>query len=117
MTSDADRDRLRQTFDRAADLYHRARPDYPEELIDHLVAATALRRRDRVLEIGCGSGKATLPLARRGFRITCLELGSQLAAAARNNLSEFPDVEVVEGRFEDWPLPAKPFDLVFAATA
>ena len=44
-------------------------------------------RGDRLLEIGCATGKATLPLARRRFRVTCVEPGAQLAAAARRNLS------------------------------
>ena len=112
-----DRIRLRQTFDQAADLYQRARPEYPPELFDHLIAVTGLAPGDRLLEMGCATGKATLPLARRGFRITCIELGANLAAAARRNLAGL-DVDVTEGRFEDWRPPAGVrFDLVFAATA
>ncbi len=115
--SDADRQLLRQTFDRAADLYHRARPDYPDELFDDLVAVAGLAVGDRLLEVGCATGKATLPLARRGFLITCIELGAHLAAAARRNMAGL-DVEIVERRFEDWRRgPADRFDLVFAATA
>jgi len=108
---------LRGSFDRAADLYQRARPDYPEELLDDLVAVTGLAAGDRLLEVGCATGKATLPLARRGFRITCIELGTHLAEAARRNLAGL-DVEVIEGGFEDWwPRRGDQFDLVFAATA
>lgn len=66
--------------------------------------------------MGCATGKATLPLAQRGFRITCIEPGAALAAAARVNLAGF-DVEVVEARFEDWIPVGEPFALVFAATA
>ncbi len=109
---------LRETFDRAAGLYQRARPDYPAELLDHLVAVTGLEPGDHLLEVGCATGKATLPLARRGFRITCVELGPNLVAAARRNLAAFPGVEVIEGRFEEWVPPVgNRFDLVFAATA
>ena len=46
-----------------------------------------------------------------------MELGAHLAAVARRNLARFPAVEVVTAAFEDWPLPAEPFDLVLAATA
>jgi len=113
-----EREGLRRSFDSASEVYHRARPKYPEELINHLVQVTGLHEGDHLLEIGCGSGKATLPLAQRGFRITCVELGSRLASAARQNLSEFPGVEVITGDFEEWPLPRiRRFDLVFAATA
>jgi SAM-dependent methyltransferase len=118
MTSDGERERLRSTFDRAGDLYQRARPDYPDELFDQLVAVTGSRAGDRLLEVGCATGKATLPLARRGFRITCIELGPQLVAAARRTLCDYAEVKVVEGRFEEWALPpGERFDVVFAATA
>ena len=110
-----ERERLRQTFDQAAEIYDRVRPDYPEALYDDLVALADLQPGDRLLEVGCATGKATRPLARRGFRITCVELGPELAAAARRNLARY-DVEVIEGRFEDW-LTDEPFRLVFAATA
>lgn len=111
------RESLRGTFDRASDIYHDARPDYPEELFDHLLQVTGVAARGRALEVGCGTGKATLPLARRGLRVTCIELGSGLAAAARRNLSAYADVEVIEESFEDWSIGhSEAFDLVFAAT-
>src|SRR5262245_49635885 len=81
--ADGDREWLRQTFNRAADSYHRARPDYPGGLFDDLITVTGLAPGDCLLEIGCATGKATVPLARLGFRITCVELGPDLAAVAR----------------------------------
>ncbi|MHB8450146.1 MAG: class I SAM-dependent methyltransferase [Mycobacteriales bacterium] len=113
-----DRLRLRATFDAAADLYQQARPEYPEQLYDALVEAAEIKASDRLLEVGCATGKATLPLARRGMRITCIEMGPALAAAARSNLTAFSNVEIIESAFETWnPLVDEQFDLVFAATA
>ncbi|MBV9602265.1 MAG: class I SAM-dependent methyltransferase [Chloroflexi bacterium] len=108
---------LRETFDSAAERYHRARPGYPTQLFDDLVALAGLRPRARILEIGCGTGQATRPLAERGFSIVAVELGQALAAVARRNLADFSSVEVVVSPFEAWPLPAEPFDLVLSATA
>jgi SAM-dependent methyltransferase len=114
----SDRERLRQTFDAAADRYQRARPDYPGELFDALEALAGLQPGAHLLEVGCATGKATVPLARRGYRITCIELGPELAAAARRNLSALPAVSVVTDAFETWQRPTDTaFDLVFAATA
>jgi SAM-dependent methyltransferase len=114
----ADRERLRATFDSAAHLYHQARPGYPEELYAELIRLTSLRRGARLLEAGCGTGKATIPLARRGYRITCVELGAELAAGARRNLAAFGDVQVARAAFETWqPAAGTSFDLVYAATA
>lgn len=112
-----DRERLRTTFDRAAGLYHDARPDYPERLFDRLVEVGGLRPGDRVLEVGAGTGKATLPLARRGLRVTALEPGPALVARARANLAGYPDVEVVQGRFEERGAGVSGYDLVAAATS
>ncbi len=115
MLGDHERERLRQTFDQAAESYDRIRPAYPESLFDDLVVLAGLEPGDHLLEVGCGTGQATVPLARRGFRITCVELGRELAAIARRNLAGLP-VTVVEGRFEEWP-PGEPVSCVFAATA
>jgi SAM-dependent methyltransferase len=115
--SEQDRRRLGQTFDCAADFYDRYRPEYPEELFDDLIRVARLVPTDRLLEVGCATGKASAPLARRGFRITCVEPGAHLAAIARDTLAGY-DIEVIEGRFEDWrPRRGERFDLLYAATA
>jgi SAM-dependent methyltransferase len=116
VVKDGHRERLAATFDQAAALYQRSRPDYPPELFDRLVEITGIVPGAPLLEVGCASGKATLPLARMGFRITCLEPGGALAAEARDILSEF-EVEVIESRFEDWNPVGGPFALIYAATA
>ncbi|XVQ15541.1 class I SAM-dependent methyltransferase [Spirillospora sp. CA-255316] len=109
--------RLRATFDSAASRYQQARPDYPDELYSDLLAITGIGPPAHLLEIGCGPGKATVPLARMGFRITAVELGEALAAEARRRLAGFPDVSVVASSFEGWrPPPGAVFDLVYAAT-
>jgi SAM-dependent methyltransferase len=108
--------RLRTSFEEVPDLYDRARPTYPPPLFDDLVSLAALGDRARVLEIGCGTGKATLALAGRGFRVTCVELGERLAEVARRNLGDFPDAEIVTADFETWTTAAT-FDAVVAFTA
>jgi SAM-dependent methyltransferase len=113
-----DRETLRATFDSVAQDYQRARPEYPAELYDVLIQQADLQPGGQLLETGCATGKETLPLARRGFRITCVEIGPALAAAARQNLAAFAGVDVIGADFETWqPVLAPAFDLVFAATA
>jgi SAM-dependent methyltransferase len=113
----SDRERLAATFNSAARLYHQARPEYPDRLFGELTRLARLGPGDRLLEVGCATGKATIPLARRGFRITCVEIGADLAAEARRNLEGFPQVSIVNEAFETWEPPQPGFDLVFAATA
>lgn len=114
----ADRDRLKATFDTVADRYDDSRPDYPDALFDELMSIAGLASGARLLEVGAGTGKASRPLAERGFAITCLEPGPRLAAEARRRLAHYPQVRVIETTFEDWkPGPTERFDLAFAATA
>jgi SAM-dependent methyltransferase len=111
------RDRLRTTFDEAASLYDEVRPGYPQELFDDVVSLSGIQQAGRILEVGCGTGQATVPFAHRGYRILCIELGGNLAAVARRNLEGYPQSEVYIGAFEDWPLQEEAFDLAISATA
>jgi len=107
---------LRGTFETAAETYDAARPSYPAELFDDLVEIAGLKRGDQLLEIGCGTGKATRPLLERGFSIVCVELGEQLAATARSNLGGLP-VRISVAPFEGWHEEPESFELIYAATS
>jgi len=108
---------LRTTFDGQADRYDRARPTYPVQLFDDLARLAHLPDAARIVEIGPGTGQATVPLAERGFRITAIELGARLAMLARANLARFPQVEVVNADFETWEPTEAGFDAVVAFTS
>ena len=112
---------LRAIFDEDAERYDRARPGYPAALFDDLAELAGVGPGCRLLEIGPGTGKATVDLARRGCCLVAVELGPNLAAVARANLAAVDaapaSYEVVVSAFETWPLPPEPFDVVLAATA
>ena len=118
MSDDDERRRLlAATFDTSAAFYDDVRPGYPEQLFDDLAQLAGLPEGARVLEIGCGTGKASVPMARRGYRMTCLEPGANLAAVLRERLRPFPDADVIETSFEDFAGEPRSFDLVMAATS
>lgn len=93
---------LRAGFDLAAGLYDRTRPVCPDALFDDLIRLTDLGQGDAVVEIGCGTGQASLPLAERGLRVTAIELGAGLADLARQKLAGFPSVTITASSFEAW---------------
>jgi len=70
-----------------------------------------------LLAIAPGTGQATLPLARRGYRITAVELGARMARVARERLAAYPDVTILNAAFEDVALAPGKCDLVYVATA
>jgi SAM-dependent methyltransferase len=108
---------FRTSFDQAAADYDAVRPGYPPALIHEILNFARLSANGRILEIGCGTGQATIPFAQRGYQMTCLDIGPELAALVAKNCKPYPNVQIQVTSFEDWrPEPDK-FDLVIAATA
>ncbi|MYA70687.1 class I SAM-dependent methyltransferase [Candidatus Poribacteria bacterium] len=107
---------LKTTFNTAAVLYEDIRPGYPEELIQDIVELSGINDHSRILEVGCGTGKATQSFAERGYEMVCLDIGADLIAVAREKLSGFPNVSFVEQAFEAWK-PENKFNLIISATA
>jgi SAM-dependent methyltransferase len=95
-------------------MYH---SPYPAEVVDAVVALSGLHKGSSVLEIGCGTGQLSVPLAKLGVHLVAVELGPHLAALARQHLRPFPHAQVDVGSFESWPLPNQPFDAVVSAKA
>jgi protein-L-isoaspartate O-methyltransferase len=112
--SSFDRLRLRAGYDEQARAFDRTRPVCPPELFDDVIHLAQLAPGSTVLEIGCGSGQATVPLAQRGLAVTAVELGSELAALARATLARFEAVEVITTSFEAWEPAGALFDAVIA---
>jgi SAM-dependent methyltransferase len=112
-----DGQRASRSFDTVAELYDAYRPGYPEELLEALVAMTGLPADGKILEIGSGTGKATLMFARRGYSIRCIEPGQNLIDIAARNVRDYPRVEFEAVAFEDWPERPAEFDLVMSAQA
>jgi SAM-dependent methyltransferase len=110
--------KLGETFEASAALYQSARPAYPAQLFDDLTAVTNIVPPAELLEIGAGPGRATVDLARRGYTITALEPGVELAHQARLNLAPYPNLSVVTTSFEQWDPPAAAaYDLAYAANS
>jgi SAM-dependent methyltransferase len=107
--------RLRATFDGVAAEYD-VRPPYPPEMYDRITADCGVGPGCQVVEIGPGTGLATIPLLDRGCRVTGIELGPQMAARLAERAAG-RDLEVVVSTFEDAPLDDASGDVVLSATA
>ncbi|MGH3441800.1 MAG: class I SAM-dependent methyltransferase [Nitriliruptorales bacterium] len=105
----------RFVFGEVAELYDEARPGYPVALFDDLGSLGGLGPDVRVLEVGAGTGKATVELGRRGSDVTALEPSQAMAAVARRRCADLPNVHVEVSTFEDWAAPAGSYDLIAAA--
>lgn len=102
-------------FDRVAALYAEQRPGFPSEVFEDIASITGLAAGSRVLEIGPGTGQATVGLVEMGASVIGLERGPSLAAAAARRFEAYAGVEFVTTRFEDWNPRSTSFDAVVAA--
>jgi ubiquinone/menaquinone biosynthesis C-methylase UbiE len=106
-----------RTFDQAARDYDEVRPGYPEELIEEVISVSGIPEGGRILEVGCGTGQATVPFARRGYRMLCLDVGGNLLALAEERCRAYPGAEFLNASFEEWEPGGETFDLLVSATA
>jgi SAM-dependent methyltransferase len=118
---DSTRLELGATFDTSAEGYD-ARPGYPEPVYTILAERCGFAPGRRVLEIGPGTGQATVRLLELGADVTAVEPGPALAARIHNRAERVAaengtELQIVVGSFESAELPAAHFDLVVAATS
>jgi SAM-dependent methyltransferase len=104
-------------FGEDPDVYDRTRPVAPDVVFDDVERLGGLDAGSTVAEIGPGTGQATRQLAKRGLRIVALEIDDRLAARARQNLADLPDVSVSATSFETWDPRGMVFDAVFACNS
>lgn len=98
-------------FGGIAETYDQFRPMYPKEMWEALFTFTG--RVDRVLEIGCGTGLATLDLSQRGRDTTAIDVDDRMLVIARRKQLEH--VTFTQSSFEDFV--GGPFDLIFAGSS
>ncbi len=102
-------------FDKVSEVYENVRPDYPIDLIEKIIEFSNLPKHGKILEIGAGSGKATLPFAK--YDITAIEPSENLIKIAKDKTAEFSNVKYLKSTFEDISIPENHFDLLISGTA
>jgi SAM-dependent methyltransferase len=107
----------RLQFNQVAKDYENVRPPYPPDVFERIVEYSGLTEHFNVLEIGCGTGQATLPMARLGVRLLAIEPGDHLLNLAQAKLIAYPKVSFRNCFFESADLVPNSFDLAISATA
>ncbi len=106
---------MKVDFGRTADDYARYRVGFPEALFARLGGYGIGRAGQRVLDLGSGTGSLARGFARRGARVTALDLSEALLAQARAlAAAEGLEIETLHAPAEDTGLAAGAFDVVSA---
>src|SRR5690242_13493514 len=105
---------LAQQFSDVAEVYDRGRPGYPPEAVQIAARELRLSPRDRVADLGAGTGKLTATLVAAGLDVVAVEpldgMRARLSAA-------FPAVEAVAATAEALPFADGSLAAVFSADA
>ena len=66
--------------------------------VDHIVTALDLKPGERVLDVGCGTGRHSLELARRGFEVHGIDISERFIEIARSAEDSSATFERVDAR-------------------
>lgn len=93
-------------------VYPHRNDDEARRQVDFLVDRLDVPPSCEVLDLGCGDGRHSLELTRRGFRVTGLDLSEELLERARRRTAdEGLDITFIQGDMRD-PPAVRAFDLV-----
>jgi SAM-dependent methyltransferase len=106
----------RTLFDGIAERYEAFRPGYPEQILEFVATTAGLGPGAAVLEVGCGTGQLTEWLAGAGFRLTAIDIGRSMVAAAQRRL-DGAGVCFQVTSFEDLAAADASFALVISGAA
>ena len=100
---------IAESFGSDAERYDRARPRYPDPMVERIVAASP---GPDVLDVGCGTGIEARQFQAAGCMVLGVEPDARMADFARRT-----GVEVEVATFETWESAGRAFDAVIAGTA
>ena len=105
--AEPDRRRWAESFGSDPERYDRARPRYPDAMIERIVAGSPGRD---FLDVGCGTGIASRQFAAAGCRVLGVDVDARMADVARA-----AGLSVEVAAFEDWDPAGRAFDAVVSA--
>ena len=98
-----------RAFELVADVYERARPEYPEAAVAWMAEKLDLHDGRTVLDLGAGTGKLTRALVRTGADVIAVEPGEAMLVELERAV---PGVKALRGGAEDIPLPDDSVDAI-----
>jgi SAM-dependent methyltransferase len=89
--------------------------EYSAKCAEDFVESLDIRPGTQVLDVACGTGNLAIPAARKGARVTGVDIATNLLVQARARAEgEGLEIALKEGDAEQLPFPAEHFDLVMS---
>jgi ubiquinone/menaquinone biosynthesis C-methylase UbiE len=107
----------RFTFNEDVKNYDKWRPTYCNELFNDIIQYSELNQNKKAIEVGIGTGQATVPFLMTGCDVTAIELGKNLAEYSKEKFKEYKNFSVYNTSFEDFECDDNSYDILYSATA
>lgn len=104
-------------FNQKAQIYHEARPRYPDELIDFLYDKLNITSKMVIADIGSGTGILSECFLRRGNKVICVEPNDDMINLSKINLSCYKNFEPIKATAEDTKIQSDSVDIIIAGQA
>lgn len=104
-------------FDEVVINYDKRRANYGDQLFQDIMVYSGITADKSIIEVGCGTGKATEPFLKTGCSVTAIELGRNLALYTKSKYKDYSNLEVIQSSFEDYQCNDNKFDMLYSATA
>ena len=111
--------RQRRVWSRRAQHWDHHAPTGLEKVTDTVLAAVDVRPGDEIVDLGCGTGTLSLPLAERGARLLAVDVSPAMIARLKERAAE-RSLRWLDGLampIEDLRLPAGSADLIVTSYA
>jgi len=111
--------RQRRVWSRRVATWDHHTPGGLEKVSSAVLAAASPRPGDQVVDLGCGTGQLSLPLAGGGARVLAVDVSPAMIARLEANARDrsLAGVEAIAVPIENLSLPAGRFDLVVTSYA
>jgi len=112
-----DREKLGKSFKKVGVSYHLGRRDYPKKLIGDVIKISGVNKDSLILDVGCGTGKSTIPFAKTGSKIVGIDISDSMLRIAKNLSVKHKNIVYKRVSFEEFISLPNSFDLILMGTA
>lgn len=104
-------------FDEIVMKYEETRPEWPNDIFEDIINYSIKEQGNKALEIGAGTGKATVHFLNKGYDVTAVEISNHMAEFLKERFKDNKDFSVLVSTFENTVLEENNYNLIYAASA
>lgn len=104
-------------FSNRVENYVKYRPSYPDAIVEFLEKNIGLKKDQRIVDVGSGTGIFSELFLKHGYRVVGIEPNDEMREAAEKKLSVYPGFISKDNRAEQIGLRKQSVDLITVAQA